>query len=187
MPRITPLRFIRSLRAALNSTASGGGLLAGEPYLITDENRLAVGLSTTTYEAMAKQSEVRTFASAADYRAKTASRAYGSEVWDALAVVTLTDGATITVDMNAGIDFAVTLAGNRTLGAPSNPRVGQRGRIRIAQDATGNRTLSLNAAWKTAGGTGIVLSTAANAIDYLDYDVVSATHIRVALSKAWPA
>lgn len=185
MARIQPIQFLRGLRAALNSQASANNLLAGEPYLITDENRLAVGTAVNAYEAMAKQSEVRAFASGAEYRNKTASRAYGSEVWDALAEVTLTDGATITVDMNAGLDFVVTLAGNRTLGAPSNPKVGQRGRIRVVQDATGSRTLSRDSVWKTAGGAALTLSTAAGAIDYLDYDVVTTTHIRLALSKAW--
>jgi hypothetical protein len=136
---------------------------------------------------LAKESALRANATAAEYRNKTASRNYGSEVWDALVVVALTDGATITADMNAGIDFEVTLAGNRTLGNPSNPKVGQRGRIQVKQDATGSRTLALGSSWKTAGGVGITLSTVANSIDYLDYDVVTSTHIRVALSKAWPA
>ena len=44
----------RGTRAQINSAASATGLLAGEPYLITDENRLAIGLSTTTYAEAAK-------------------------------------------------------------------------------------------------------------------------------------
>lgn len=44
----------RGTRAQINSAASATGLLAGEPYLITDENRLAIGLSTTTYAEASK-------------------------------------------------------------------------------------------------------------------------------------
>lgn len=48
----------RGTRAQINSAASATGLLAGEPYLITDENRLAIGLSTTTYAEAAKPGDV---------------------------------------------------------------------------------------------------------------------------------
>lgn len=47
----------RGTRAALNAKAGAGTIVAGQPYLITDENRLAVGLTTTTYEVYAKGSE----------------------------------------------------------------------------------------------------------------------------------
>jgi hypothetical protein len=47
----------RGTRAQLNAAATASELNAGEVYLITDENRLAVGLSATTYEAYAKASE----------------------------------------------------------------------------------------------------------------------------------
>jgi len=47
----------RGTRAALNSLAGASGLKVGEIYLITDENRLAVGLTTSTYEVFAKVSE----------------------------------------------------------------------------------------------------------------------------------
>jgi hypothetical protein len=40
-------------------------LRQGEPYLITDENRIAVGLSTTTYEVYAKALEGITVSSTA--------------------------------------------------------------------------------------------------------------------------
>lgn len=48
----------RGARANLDVLASGGGLLAGQVYLIADEDRLAVATSATTYTAFAKQGEV---------------------------------------------------------------------------------------------------------------------------------
>lgn len=52
-----PIFIKRGSRAAIDAAAAASGLKAGEPYLITDENRLAVGLSVSAYEAFAKQSE----------------------------------------------------------------------------------------------------------------------------------
>ena len=43
------IQIKRGTRAQLNAAASANGLQMGEPYLITDEGRLAVGLSPTTY------------------------------------------------------------------------------------------------------------------------------------------
>lgn len=85
--------------------------------------------------------------------------------------VTLTDAATIAVDASLGNLFFVTLGGNRTMGAPSNPTHGQRIVFEIKQDGTGGRTL----AWTlTTGGfkfgTDVaqpVLSTAASATDFV--------------------
>ena len=44
------IKIKRATRDQLNSAASAGNLVQGEPYLITDEDKLAVGLSTTTYQ-----------------------------------------------------------------------------------------------------------------------------------------
>jgi len=54
---MTRILIKRGARADLDAAASASGLAAGEPYLITDESRLAVGVSANAYEAMAKQSE----------------------------------------------------------------------------------------------------------------------------------
>ncbi len=43
------IKIKRGTRAQLNAAASANGLAAGEPYLITDENRLAIGLTVSTY------------------------------------------------------------------------------------------------------------------------------------------
>jgi hypothetical protein len=46
----------RGTRANLITLATANGLSAGEVYLITDENKIAIGLSSSTYEAFAKES-----------------------------------------------------------------------------------------------------------------------------------
>lgn len=125
-------------------------------------------------------------ASVAEWRANTADRILTTDIVNsAMAEVTLTDAATITWDMSTGIDFVVTLGGNRTLGNPSNTVVGRRGRIRVVQDGTGSRTLTKSSNCKTVGGAALTLSTPAASVDYIDYDVVSSTNIRLSLSKAW--
>jgi len=96
----------------------------------------------------------------------------------ALATInTLTDGATITPDFDAGQNFSVTLAGNRTLANPTNIDAGQTGSIFITQDGTGSRTLSFGSYWDFAGGTAPTLSTAAGAVDRIDYIVRTGTSI----------
>lgn len=114
------------------------------------------------------------YASAAEYRVGTeAAKVLSPDaVWDAAAYVALTDAATVAVDLSTGLNFTLTIGGNRTLGAPSNGKEGQTGVIQITQDGTGNRTLGYNAVWKFAGGTDPVLSTAAGTIDLLFYEVL---------------
>jgi hypothetical protein len=86
-------------------------------------------------------------------------------------IATLTDAATISLDASLGNHFRVTLGGNRTLAAPSNPTDGQRIMIEVIQDGTGGRTLTLTTGTNGfAFGTditGITLSTAINARDFI--------------------
>ena len=94
--------------------------------------------------------------------------------------VTLTDAATIAVDLSLGNNFAVQLGGNRTLGDPTNVTAGQSGVIVVTQDGTGSRTLAYaGTKWKFAGGTAPTLTTTASAVDVLAYYVESATRITV--------
>lgn len=92
-------------------------------------------------------------------------------------ITTLTDGATITPDMDDSNNFVVTLGGNRTMANPSNLTAGQSGSIFIIQDGTGSRTLSFGSYYDFAGGTAPTLSTAASAVDRIDYVVRSTTSI----------
>ena len=98
------------------------------------------------------------------------------------AITALTDGSTIAVDMNTTNNFSVTLAGNRTLGQPSNQAVGQSGSFFITQDGTGGRTLAYHADYKWAGGTAPTLSTTAAAVDRIDYIVAAANKIHCVAS-----
>ena len=95
----------------------------------------------------------------------------------AVAIGTLTDGATITPDFGANQNFTVTLGGNRALANPSNMVVGQTGSIFKVQDGTGSRTLSYGSSYDFAGGTAPTLTTAASAVDRIDYIVRTSTSI----------
>jgi hypothetical protein len=91
--------------------------------------------------------------------------------------VTLTDAATVAIDLSLGNHFQVTLGGNRAIGAPTNVVAGQSGVIRLVQDATGSRTASWNSVFKFPGGTAPTLTTAANSVDLVAYHCESATRI----------
>tara|TARA_R100000353_G_scaffold22506_1_gene19904 strand:+ start:8069 stop:9496 length:1428 start_codon:yes stop_codon:yes gene_type:complete len=97
-------------------------------------------------------------------------------------ITALSDGATITIDMATASHHSVTLGGNRTFAAPSNQVVGQAGSIFITQDGTGSRTASFNSAFKFVGGTAPTLSTAAAAVDRIDYVILSSNVIHCAVS-----
>jgi len=92
-------------------------------------------------------------------------------------ITTLTDGATITPDMDDSNNFTVTLEGNRTLANPTNLTAGQSGSIFIVQDGTGSRTLAWGSYWDFAGGTAPTLTTTASAVDRVDYVVRTSTSI----------
>lgn len=86
------------------------------------------------------------------------------------AVVTLTDAATIAVDVSQGNDLRVTLGGNRTMGNPVNSIDGQRILFQVTQDATGSRTLSWGANYEFASSLAApVLSTAASKTDLIGF------------------
>ncbi len=124
-------------------------------------------------------------ASAAEVIAGASSTKFISpdKLFDAAAPVVLTDAATVTIDGATGINFNLTLGGNRTLANPTNMKPGQSGRIRVKQDATAGRTLGFGTNWLFAGGDP-VLSTAANAIDVIAYFANSANEIEATIVKA---
>jgi hypothetical protein len=122
-----------------------------------------------------------------DFRTGTdATKALTSDaVWDAAAYVALTPGTNVATDMASGLNFTLAMGGNYTLDNPTNTKPGQSGCIVITQDGTGSRTLAYGTAWKFAGGTDPVLSTAASSVDVLFYQVQTSSVIFASLSKAF--
>jgi hypothetical protein len=100
-------------------------------------------------------------------------------------VTTLTDAATIAVDFADSNNFTVTLGGNRTLGNPTNQVAGQSGSLFVVQDGTGSRTLAYSSDWEFAGGTAPTLSTAASAVDRIDYIVRASGSIHAVFTAAY--
>jgi hypothetical protein len=74
---------------------------------------------------------------------------------------TLTDQATVTWDASTEDVCKVTLAGNRTLAAPTNGTTGQFISILVIQDGTGSRTITWNAVYEFASDTAPTLTTTA--------------------------
>ena len=106
---------------------------------------------------------------AADVQAGTATAKViaPDQLMLAAAPQTLTDGASIDWNMATGYNAKVTLAGNRTLNAPSNPHVGLCSVLEVIQDGTGSRTLTWNSCYDFGAGGSPTLSTAAGARDII--------------------
>jgi hypothetical protein len=117
--------------------------------------------------------EALPLASAANMHEGTLNRLVTTDaIYSGSAPVTLTDAGTVTPDFTAGRNFTLTLGGNRTLANPTNQAAGQAGIIIVRQDATGSRNLAFGSAYKLSDGL-LVLSTAPNAIDVINYYVES--------------
>jgi hypothetical protein len=91
--------------------------------------------------------------------------------------------------MALGNIFAVTLGGNRTLGAPTGMGTSrQRAMWAISQDAIGGRILSFDPVFNFGADlTGIALSTAPNATDYIGavYNPVTLKWDIVAITRGY--
>jgi hypothetical protein len=83
--------------------------------------------------------------------------------------VTLTDGATINWAVSGAQVAKVTLAGNRTVAAPTGLQNGAFYSLMVIQDGTGSRTLSWNSVFKWNSGVAPTLSTAASARDIFTF------------------
>lgn len=92
-------------------------------------------------------------------------------------ITSITDAASVVMNMATNNQFSITLAGNRTLATPTNLTIGQTGHIYFNQDGTGSRTMGYNAVFKFPGGTDPTLSTAANAVDLLVFSVRAADKV----------
>lgn len=123
-------------------------------------------------------------ATSSQYRNNTSNKLLETDaVWSSADLVTLTDAATIAVDLSTGINFTVTLGGNRTLGNPTNTKVGQSGIIVVNQDGTGGRTLAFGGNYKFANGVAPSPDTTAGRVNIYCYVVISASFIMLTLQR----
>jgi hypothetical protein len=84
---------------------------------------------------------------------------------------TLTDASTITWNVINSPVAKVTLAGNRTMAAPSGtgPAAGQMISLLAIQDGTGSRTITWNAVYEFPSDTAPTLTTTANLGDIFSF------------------
>ena len=116
----------------------------------------------------------------ADTAKTDAAQTYTAAQRGAISAIAVAAGDTTkTLDFATANNFQLTLAntGSCELANPSNLTAGQSGSIFIVQDATGSRLLTYGSQLDFAGGTAPTLSTAAAAVDRIDYLVRSATSI----------
>lgn len=137
--------------------------IEGMPLYVNDENLMIVYNGSSWVSAA---SGSVSYASAAEIRTGTeAAKAIAPDQLTAShAPQTLTDGATVTWNMNSGFNAKVTLGGNRTL-AVSNPKVGLTYVLEVIQDATGSRTVTWPASFNWGAAGAPTLSTGANKVD----------------------
>jgi hypothetical protein len=154
-----------------NATGLGLGTAANLDFGTADTNLIPVSTADIRFVRASVASTI------------TASKTFTAPV--IAPVVSLTDAASVVVNMALGNNFALTLAGNRTLSAPTGVTPGQTGHIYLVQDGTGSRTLAYNNAYVFVSGTAPTLSTAANAVDLLVYNAQTTTAISTLVVKAF--
>lgn len=160
---------------------SGGGTLAAATTLTLGTPSTITGASTNSVTTEGHAHEL-SMASAATYRSNASSNPVApSALWGAADVVSFTG---VAINFSVGINFATAMTANRTLANPTNVKTGQSGFIQFTQDASGNRVISSwGTAWKFAGGSKPLLSTAPNAVDYLFYTVIDASTVVASLVR----
>ena len=96
--------------------------------------------------------------------------------------------ATVTAPPNLILDFTTndtnwsyTLTGNLVISNPINVQPGQRGGMRLIQNAITPFAISWGSSWKFAGATPAAISAVAGAVDYFEFVVVSSSYIIVTL------
>jgi hypothetical protein len=156
---------------AITSTATELNLLDGVSGLVQADFTKLAAIDSTAAEI--NYSDLATLGTTAASKVFTADANNLTTVSGAVANVedTLTDGATITWDVIDSPVAKVTLAGNRTLSAPSGttPIAGQFVSLLIIQDGTGSRTITWNAVYEFALDTAPTLTATASLGDLFTF------------------
>ena len=146
------------------------------------------GTAITSTGAEINYSDLATLGTTAASKVFTADANNLTTVSGAVANVedTLTDGATITWNVIDSPVAKVTLAGNRTLSAPSGttPIAGQFISLLIIQDGTGGRTITWNAVYEFAADTAPTLTATASLGDLFTFRYNGAKWLEVGRNLA---
>jgi hypothetical protein len=171
---------------AITSTATELNLLDGVSGLVQADFTKLAAIDSTAAEL--NYSDLATLGTTAASKVFTADANNLTTVSGAVANVEdeLTDGATITWDVIASPVAKVTLAGNRTLSAPSGttPISGQFVSLLIIQDGTGSRTITWNAAYEFALDTAPTLTATASLGDLFTFRYNGAKWLEVGRNLA---
>jgi hypothetical protein len=177
-------------------TASGGDTNIGITLTPKGTGEVVIAAGNLNYGATAvtatgaelNYSDLATLGTTAASKVFTADANNLTTVSGAVANVedTLTDGATITWDVIDSPVAKVTLAGNRTLSAPSGttPIAGQFISLLIIQDGTGSRTITWNAVYEFAADTAPTLTATANLGDLFTFRYNGAKWLEVGRNLA---
>ena len=177
----TPLRVARGTYSNLNGSLSD--IQEGEICYATDQDKLYVkeGSSLVSTQAdltgYAQDSDIGSTIQAFDADTAKTDVAQTFTAAQRGTITTLTSGATVTPDFNDSNNFTLVLDQNLTIANPTNLTAGQSGSIFLVQDGTGSRTAAWGSYWDFAGGVAPTLTTAAGAVDRVDYVVRSASSI----------
>ena len=109
--------------------------------------------------------------------------------WNSLTETTLTDAASVVVDMSTGVNFVLTattpIGATRALANPTNPKVGQVGYFRYVQTAGGSNALTFGTQYVAAGGVAsLSLTTTSSAVNVLRYRVMAGPLVLLDLDAA---
>ncbi len=163
---------------ATDSTGLGLGTAAELNFGTSINELIPVSSADTRYANVSSDETITgayTFTSTTSFNTTeviaSATQAYSKPVSVAVA------SSAVSLDFSTGNNFTTILNGNVSIANPTTPQPGQSGIIYIRQDGTGSRTMSFQGNWDFAGGNAPTLSTAANAVDALIYNVQTSTAI----------
>ncbi|CAN5643341.1 hypothetical protein BH10PSE5_BH10PSE5_19540 [soil metagenome] len=148
----------------LSVTAPGGA------FIPSTRNFTAAGLVTGGGNGTADRTFTVTAAGAAEvWGGSDTTKAITAGAMGSAAIPqTLTDAATVNWNMASGFNAAVTLGGNRTIAAPTNPKRGFTYALEVLQPAAGGPWIpSLNAAFEFGAAGLPAFSAAANKRDVI--------------------
>lgn len=135
----------------------------------------------------AARAALAAFSTAAQYLSNAAGNLglTPNAVWSAAEFVALTDAATVAVNMSLGFNFSVSIAGNRTLGNPSNAKVGQSGCFKITASG-GTRTIDVGTNYKKTA-VSFPVSIASGQTCYIFYFVDTSSRVLITAEMNNPA